>query len=91
MATKHEERILQVLDEARGEWYFIGKGLGFKDADLKEIENRYLPNQRRCLHEMLCRRIQGGGLTTSKLCAALRGEYVNRDDLAKEIEGLSFD
>ncbi len=89
MATKHKKRILKVLDKARGEWYYIGQGLGCESADLKEIEDRHHPDKARCLDEMLESRIQGGGLTTSTLCTALRG--VKRDDLAIEIEGLSFD
>ncbi len=86
---KHKKKIFKVLNKARDKWYFIGEGLGCESADLKEIEDRYHPDKSRCLDEMLQRRIQGGGLTTSTLCTALRG--VKRDDLAIEIEGLSFD
>ncbi len=88
---KDKERIFNVLDKAQDKWYYIGKGLGCESADLKEIEDRYLPDKLRCLDEMLESRIQGGELTTSMLCTALRGKHVNRDDIAKEIGGLSFD
>ncbi len=86
---KHKKRIFKVLNKARDKWYFIGEGLGCQSAELREIEDRYHLDKARCLEEILCRKIQGGGLTTSTLCTALRG--VNRDDLAIEIEGLSFD
>ncbi len=76
---------------ARDKWYFIGEGIGCKFADLKEIKDGYHPNQTMCLHEMLKHRISQGGLTRSILCASLRGPCVERDDLAQNIERLSFD
>ncbi len=75
--------------KAKDKWYYIGKGIGVEDADLMEIDNRYLPDKVRCLDEVLRRRLQEGGLTLSILCNTLRGKYVLRDDVAKDIEQTS--
>ncbi len=91
LTIEHERRIRLVLMNARDKWSFIGEEIGCKSADLEEIGNRYHPNQTMCLHEMLKSRISQGGLTRSILCASLRGPCVERDDLAQNIERLSFD
>ncbi len=83
-------KLLAVLKNARDEWYYIGQALGVKDADLDEIDSRHHPNYKRCLHEMLKKRIRQGGLTRSLLCQSLRGELVERDDVAQEIEDLEL-
>ncbi len=90
ITAKHEEVLLKKLLKARDNWYYIGKGIGVTDADLKEIDNRYLPDKVRCLDEVLKRRIQQGGLSRSMLCECLRGEFVGRDDVATEIEALDL-
>ncbi len=82
--------ILKVLKKARDKYYYIGKGIGLDDADLKEIENSHHPDKLRCLDEMLKLRIQKGGLTRSELCESLRGELVERNDVAREIEALDL-
>ncbi len=90
LTMEQEDVILKVLKKARDKSYFIGKGIGLDDADLKEIENSHHPDKIRCLHEMLKLRIQQGGLTRSKLCESLRGELVERNDVALEIEALDL-
>ncbi len=82
------ETILEILRKARDKYYYIGQGIGVLDADLKEIEDKYLPDKSRCLDEILKRRIQRGGLTCSLLCQSLRG--AERDDVAQEIEALDL-
>ncbi len=80
--------LLEVLKKARDKWYYIGQGIGVEDHDLNEIEKTHSPDRIRCLHEMLQRRIRRGGLTCSMLCTSLRGVFVERDDVAREIEAL---
>ncbi len=82
--------VFEVLNEARDKWYFIGHGLGFTPADLNEIQTKHHSDNTMCLHEMLQRRIQRGGLTRSMLCTSLRQTFVQRDDVAKTIESLTL-
>ncbi len=79
----HKKAVLKALCKAREKYYFIGIELGFNSDDLKEIEGTYLPDKLRCLIEVLECRIQRGGLTRSMVCSSLRGEFVQRDDVAK--------
>ena len=81
--------LLLVLIEARDKWYFIGKALGCKDADLDEIDKRHHPDMMRCLYNMLKQRIQQGRLTLPILCDSLRGKLVERSDVADKIENLN--
>ncbi len=90
LTVDHVKVVLPVLNEARAKWYFIGQGLGCKDADLNEIQDTHLPNKTMCLQVMLRSRIQRGGLTLSMLCDTLRGEFVGRDDLAQNISALNL-
>ncbi len=88
---EHAEELLEILTKARADWYFIGKGLDCKDEDLDAIETKYLNSQDsnlKSLRKMLNDKIKKGGLTRSKLCKSLRGRFVNRDDVAQEIEAL---
>ncbi len=82
----HERIVLEVLYKARKKWHDIGTGLGFNSDDLEEIEDKYHPDNVRCLNEVLKRRIQRGQLTRSMVCSSLRGNLVQRDDVAQEIE-----
>ncbi len=84
----HMDILFKTLQKARYKWHFIGKEIGVADADLQEIEDRYLHDKTRCMNEMLKGRIREGGLTRSMLCQSLRSDLVRRDDLAQEIEGL---
>ncbi len=90
LTVDHVMKLLVVLDEARDKWYFIGQALGVKDADLKEMENRHLPDKTRCMLDMLTVRVQHGGLTRSILCHSLRGKLVNRHNVANKIETLEL-
>ncbi len=90
LTMEQKDVILKVLKKARDKYHYIGKGIGLDDADLKEIENRHHPSQLRCLDEMLKLRKQQGGLTRSKLCESLRGKFVERNDVAREIEALDL-
>ncbi len=71
-------------------WYFIGTGIGCTLSDLDEIQAKHEPDKSMCLLKMLQRRIQRGQLTRSMLCASLRGDLVNRDDVAQEIKALDL-
>ncbi len=86
LTMDHERIVLEVLYKARDKWYYIGSGLGINSDDLKEIEDKYHPDNVRCLNEVLKRRIQRGQLTRSMVCSSLRGDLVQRDDVAHEIE-----
>ncbi len=77
-----------VLNEARDKWYFIGEGLGLGTADLNEIQAQHHSDKAMCLHKVLQHRIQRGRLTRSTLCKSLRGQLVQRDDVAQNIEAL---
>ncbi len=90
LTMDHLSAVINVLMEAREEWYFIGQRLGCKIADLKGIDNKYLPNKKMCVQKMMELRIQRGGLTRSMLCDSLRGENVWRDDVARNIEALDL-
>ncbi len=85
------QTVFAVLNEARDKWYFIGEGLGLGTADLEEIQAQHHPDRAMCLHKMLQRRIQRGGVTRYKLCKSLRGQNVQRDDVAQMIEALRLD
>ncbi len=82
--------IFKPLNKARKDWYFIGTGIGCTPDDLKEISDTHSTDKRMCLLEMFQRRIQQGQLTRSMLCTSLRGDFVNRDDVAQEIEALDL-
>ncbi len=88
LTVDHKDTIFKVIEKARDKYYFLGEGIGLKRADLIEIENRYLPDKKRCLLEILILRIQQGGLTRSMLCQSLR--EAERDDVAQEIEDLNL-
>ena len=90
LTVEHEERILPILVKARDKYYYIGKGIGVSDEDIREIESNPHFDNVRCLDEILKRRIRQGGLTCSMLCQSLRGELVGRDDVAQEIEDLKL-
>ncbi len=75
--------------KARDKWYYIGKGIRVEEADLDEIEDIYLPDKVRCLDKVLKRRLRRGRFTRSMLCNSLRGVFVQRDDVAREIEALA--
>ncbi len=83
--------VFVVLNEAREKWYFIGEGLGLGTADLDEIHAQHHPDKAMCLRKVLQRRIQRGRLTRSTLCISLRGQLVERDDVAQRIEALPLD
>ncbi len=89
LTVDHTMTIFKPLNKARDDWYFIGDGIGCTPSDLKEIRDTYSTDKRMCL-ELLQRRIQQGQLTRSMLCASLRGDLVNRDDVAQEIEALDL-
>ncbi len=90
LTTDHIDVLFETLTKARDKWYFIGKEIGVTDADLQEIDNRYLPDKSMCMLEMLKDRIQEGELTLTLLCKSLRSKNVKRNDLALEIEGLNL-
>ncbi len=83
-------KIFKPLNKAREKWYFIGDGIGCTLSDLKEIRDTHSNDKCMCLLEMLQCRIQQGQLTRSMLCTSLRGDLVNRDDIAQEIEALDL-
>ena len=82
--------ILNKIKKATDRYFYIGKGIGINDSDLNSIEERYLPDKFRCLHEILKIRIQQGGLMLSCLYDTLKGDLVGREDLAQEIEALAL-
>ncbi len=90
LTKNHTTKMFKVINEARKDWYFIGEGLGFTSDDLDEIQEKHHADKRMRLHEVLQRRIQRGQLTRSMLCTSLRGTFVNRDDIAQEIEALDL-
>ncbi len=90
ITVDHTMTVFVALNEARDKWYFIGHCLGFTPADLNEIRAQHHSDKAMCLHEMLQRRIQRGGLTRSLLCTSLRQSFVQRDDVAKTIESLTL-
>ncbi len=86
----HASAVFAVLKDARAKWYFIGKGIGCNVADLNEIQKDSHGDDLMCLHQMLNRRIQRGGLTRSMLCSSLQGEMVENDHAAQGINALVF-
>ncbi len=86
----HKAILLKKLVRAKDKWYYIGEGIGVEDADRDEIEIKYSGNNMRCLDEVLKFRICQGGLTRTMLCESLRGKFVGRDDVAREIEALDI-
>ncbi len=90
LTVDHTMTILEPLVKARDKWYFIGTGIGCTLSDLDEIEAKHEHNKDMCLFKMLQRRIKQGQLTRSMLCASLRGKFVNRNDVAQEIEALDL-
>ncbi len=87
LTKDHKDKVFNALFEARNNWYFIGKGIGYEDADLDEIQAQHHSDKHRC-YEMLKIRIQKGGLKLSTLCNCLRGKFVGRNDIAQKIEAL---
>lgn len=90
LTVDHGKMIFKVLLNVREEYHYIGEGIGVSDADLKEIEDKHLPDKKRCLDEILKKRLRQGGLTRSLLCSTLRDPSVGRDDVAKDIESLKL-
>ncbi len=91
ITVNHTTTLFVVLNEAREKWYFIGEGLGLGTADLDEIQGQHHPDKAMCLHKVLQHRIQRGRLTRSTLCKSLRGQLVQRGDVAQRIEALPLD
>ncbi len=90
ITVDHTMTVFVALKEARERWHLIGHGLEFTPADLDEIQAKHHSDNTMCLHEILQRRIQRGGLTRSILCSSLRQSVVERDDVAKTIESLTL-
>ncbi len=88
LTKNHEDKVFDVLFEARNNWYFIGKGIGCEIADLDGIQAQHHSDELMMCYKMLRIRIQKGGLKLSTLCNCLRGKFVGRDDIAQKIEAL---
>ncbi len=81
---------MKVLKEVRDKWRYIGKGIGVVESDLREIEDKYISDKCMCLQQMMTGRLQRGGLTRAGLSAVLRGEDVQRNDVAQQIDALNL-
>ncbi len=90
LTVDHTMNIFRPLNKALEKWYFIGIGIGCTLSDLDKIQANHKPDKDMCLLKMLQFRIQQGQLTRSMLCASLRGDLVNRDDVAQDIEALDL-
>ncbi len=90
LTVNHTMTIFNPLNKAREKWYFIGTGIDCTLSDLDEIQAKHSSDKSMCLLKMLQFRTQQGQLTRSMLCASLRGDLVNRDDIAQEIEALDL-
>jgi len=79
--------ILKSLFSARVKWLSIGVNIGVDYPTLKAIEREQHERCDDCLREMLGHRLaQSTPLTWADLCAALREESVDKEQLAHDIE-----
>ncbi len=82
--------ICEKLKTARKDWFDLGMAFGLKYSDLKDIEDQYKNNNKRCLTEMVGRRFEctdsDHPVTWPYICECLRSPTVERNDIAEEIE-----
>ena len=72
------------LDCCKAKWFFLGFGLGIREADLKRIESERSNNGvEKCLSDLLVYWLNSGGANIDDLCNAL--VRVNHRVLADKI------
>ncbi len=82
--------ICESLTSASKDWFNLGFALGVKMTDLKDIEHDNHHINKRCLLEMVSKRLEFTDprhpMTWPYICECLRSPTVERNDVAEKIE-----
>ncbi len=82
--------ICESLKTASYNWFDLGLALGVSNSDLKDIEHDNHHINKRCLREMVSKRLEATDprhpMTWPYICECLRSPTVERNDVAEEIK-----